>query len=74
VTSWSYAASLALTPGDRHDLPTTRSAGFDALGIWRSWASDVRGEAFPCGHFLMEELPERTATALLAFFTTRVKE
>lgn len=54
--------------------PTTRSAGFDALGIWRSWASDVRGEAFPCGHFLMEELPERTATALLAFFTTRVKE
>ena len=54
--------------------PTTRNAGFDALGIWRSWASDVRGEAFPCGHFLMEELPERTATALLAFFTTRVKE
>ncbi len=49
--------------------PTTRSAGFDALGIWRSWASDVRGEAFPCGHFLMEEMPERTTAALLAFFT-----
>ena len=48
--------------------PTTRSAGFDALGIWRSWAADVRGEALPCGHFLMEELPERTAAALLAFF------
>jgi haloacetate dehalogenase len=48
--------------------PTTRSAGFDALGIWRSWAADVRGEAFPCGHFLMEELPERTAAALLDFF------
>ena len=48
--------------------PTTRSAGFDALGVWRSWAHDVRGEAFPCGHFLMEEMPERTAAALVAFF------
>jgi haloacetate dehalogenase len=41
------------------------------LGIWRSWANDVRGEAFPCGHFLMEELPARTADALLAFFGQR---
>ena len=51
--------------------PTTRSAGFDALGIWRSWAHDVRGEAFPCGHFLMEELPERTAATLAEFFAAR---
>jgi haloacetate dehalogenase len=51
--------------------PTTKNAGFDALGIWRSWANDVRGEAFPCGHFLMEELPARTADALLAFFGQR---
>jgi haloacetate dehalogenase len=47
--------------------PTT-ARGLDALGIWRSWAADVRGEALPCGHFLMEELPERSAAALAAFF------
>jgi haloacetate dehalogenase len=40
----------------------------DVLAIWRGWASDVRGRALDCGHFLAEEAPEETYQALRAFF------
>lgn len=39
----------------------------DLLPVWRRWASDVRGERLDCGHFLQEELPQETASRLLAF-------
>jgi haloacetate dehalogenase len=42
--------------------------GRDWLAIWREWATDVRGEGLPCGHFLAEEAPEETYRALRAFF------
>lgn len=47
----------------------TRRGGRDWLATWRRWATDVRGEGLPCGHFLPEEAPERTAAALAQFFT-----
>ncbi len=37
------------------------------LAVWERWATDVTGEALPCGHFLPEEAPQRTAAALRAF-------
>lgn len=37
------------------------------LGIWRSWATDVTGEAVPGGHFFPEENPDATLGALSAF-------
>lgn len=37
------------------------------LDTWREWASDVRGFAIDCGHYLPEENPQATAEALLAF-------
>ena len=40
---------------------------FDVLGVWRSYADDVQGMAFDCGHFLPEEAPERTNAELLHF-------
>lgn len=40
---------------------------YDPLTIWRGKATDVRGEALPCGHFLPEEAPEETLRALDAF-------
>ncbi|MGD9891172.1 MAG: alpha/beta fold hydrolase [Dehalococcoidia bacterium] len=43
--------------------------GRDWLSVWRDWATDVRGEGFPCGHFLPEEAPDETFRALHAFFT-----
>lgn len=45
-------------------------AAYDVLSIWRDEASDpqdVRGQALDCGHFLAEERPRETATALLQF-------
>jgi haloacetate dehalogenase len=39
----------------------------DVLGVWRSYADDVQGMAFDCGHFLPEEAPERTNAELLRF-------
>jgi haloacetate dehalogenase len=38
------------------------------LGIWRSWADDVRGHALEAGHFFPEEAPNETADALKRFF------
>ncbi len=39
----------------------------DPLVVWREWAADVRGGPVRCGHFLPEEAPEETASALEAF-------
>jgi haloacetate dehalogenase len=41
---------------------------YDVLGIWRERASDVRGQALDCRHFLPEEAPEATLEAFLTFF------
>lgn len=43
-------------------------AKFDTLAVWRDYATDVRGHALPCGHFLPEEAPAETLAALLDFF------
>jgi haloacetate dehalogenase len=40
---------------------------FDVLATWREVADDVRGHALDCGHFLAEEAPEETLSALLDF-------
>lgn len=41
---------------------------YDVVAEWGKWASDVRGHSLPCGHYLPEEAPEATLTALLEFF------
>jgi len=42
---------------------------FDVLATWREKAAGpVEGGALPCGHFLPEEMPEATASALERFF------
>ena len=38
------------------------------LALWRAWANDVRGGGLDAGHFFPEEMPERTAEELSAFF------
>jgi haloacetate dehalogenase len=40
----------------------------DVLETWRKWATDVRGRALACGHFLPEEAPDDTLAELTAFF------
>lgn len=40
---------------------------YDVLGVWREYASDVRGRSLPCGHYLAEERPEETAEELVSF-------
>ena len=42
---------------------------FDVLRVWQAHATDVRGAALGCGHFLPEEEPERTAEELLRFLS-----
>ena len=42
---------------------------FDTLGEWRKVATDVRGKALPCGHYLPEEVPDLLAGELLKFFS-----
>ncbi len=39
----------------------------DVLQVWREYATDVRGHSLPCGHYLAEEMPDETYTALRAF-------
>jgi haloacetate dehalogenase len=40
---------------------------YDALAIWREYASDVRGHAVRSGHFLPEEAPDEVIAALRTF-------
>lgn len=41
---------------------------FKPLDEWRAVASDVRGEALPCGHYVAEEAPEALLEKVLPFF------
>ncbi len=41
---------------------------YDVLSVWRDSASDVQGEALPCGHFVPEEAPEECVRSLINFF------
>jgi len=43
---------------------------YDPLVVWRRWATNVRGRAVDCGHFLAEELPDLTAQLLSRFLMT----
>ena len=40
---------------------------FDCLATWRAVAHDVTGRAIDCGHFIPEEEPEATLTAISRF-------
>jgi haloacetate dehalogenase len=37
------------------------------LEVWQKYASDVKGKALGCGHFVPEEDPEGLVEAILAF-------
>jgi haloacetate dehalogenase len=40
---------------------------FDPLAEWRRVATDVRGEALPCGHYIAEEAPQALLQRALPF-------
>lgn len=40
---------------------------YQPLDVWRSFATDVQGHAIEAGHFLVEERPDDTFTALSTF-------
>ncbi|BCL79723.1 fluoroacetate dehalogenase [Ktedonobacteria bacterium brp13] len=42
---------------------------YDVLSIWRKRAEIVQGQGIPSGHFLAEEAPEETYTALQTFLS-----
>lgn len=41
---------------------------FDPLTEWRQVATDVRGKALPCGHYIAEQVPELLLEEVLSFF------
>jgi haloacetate dehalogenase len=43
------------------------AALFDCLADWREAATDVRGRALPCGHFIPEEKPRELLAELRRF-------
>lgn len=49
-------------------IPSEKS---DPLGVWKRWAKHVRGRAINAGHFIAEENPLETASALNAFLLER---
>jgi haloacetate dehalogenase len=40
---------------------------YSPLSVWKEYATDVRGEALPTGHFLPEEAPDLVSAALADF-------
>ena len=63
LAAGASAAVLALWSG-RDEL----ARWYDVPAVWRDWADDVRGHAIDSGHYLAEEAPNETVTALRAFF------
>ncbi|MDA0673487.1 MAG: alpha/beta hydrolase [Cyanobacteria bacterium] len=51
--------------GDRGFVHRT----YDVLAVWRTYATQVTGQALDCGHFLPEEAPTAVTTALSDFFS-----
>lgn len=43
------------------------STGTDPVTLWQELAHDVEGKALPCGHFMVEEMPQGVLIALEAF-------
>ncbi|TFZ08656.1 alpha/beta fold hydrolase [Ramlibacter humi] len=41
---------------------------FDVLALWRERASQVEGQALPCGHYIAEEAPQALLREALEFF------
>jgi len=62
--------------GRRIECPTLVLTGAaetqlsDAVAVWREWASDVRADTLPGGHFIPEEAPDALAAALATFLAT----
>ncbi|MCO1574434.1 alpha/beta hydrolase [Crossiella sp. SN42] len=57
--------------GNRLRMPVTvlqqdwgAALGFDAAGLWRAWAADLRHQTVSCGHFMAEEAPSVVIAAL----------
>jgi haloacetate dehalogenase len=42
---------------------------FDPLAEWRQVATDVRGQALDCGHYIPEEAPDALLAQALPFLT-----
>jgi len=42
---------------------------YDPLAVWQDYATDVRGQVLPTGHFLPEEAPDLVTAALRGFLT-----
>jgi haloacetate dehalogenase len=42
--------------------------GYEPLSVWQQYATNVRGDALPAGHFLPEEAPDLVTAALRGFF------
>jgi haloacetate dehalogenase len=40
---------------------------YDVLAVWREWARAVEGQAIDCGHYLPEEAPDATYSAIKDF-------
>jgi len=47
---------------------------YDVMQVWRAWAPQARGAAVPGGHFLPEESPDETLTALRPFLHDHAAE
>jgi haloacetate dehalogenase len=63
---------LVLWAGNMAKRPGWQTGGkLNMLDTWRERATDVRGLAIDCGHFLPEEAPEETAREILGFLSGR---
>jgi len=39
----------------------------DVLGVWKDYATNVRGQSFTCGHYMAEEQPDEIYASIKAF-------
>ena len=39
----------------------------DVLAVWREYATNVRGQSLPCGHYIPEEMPDESYDIIKSF-------
>ena len=78
LESLTYKTKLAdAKAGSKIDCPllvlwgeaSEQGSRYDMTAVWREYATDVRAQPVHCGHFIAEEAPADTVTALGEFFS-----
>jgi hypothetical protein len=67
TSACTAGATWTILGGRDTSQPESSRASTVRTKVWREYATDVRGRALPCGHYLSEEESGEVAEELVSF-------